>query len=159
MGYVDGHAVRFYYVRPGKKGDTVVRFSGHVRGDLMGGEADLGKKGVTTWKATRGEEKGVDLAGIWTLQMKGDSPSGLHLVKMTFRQDRDHIVAVLESEDGTIECEGYVDGRSITFYYVRHTGDSKFIARFEGQLAGGIMGGEVDLGEHGTSTWRATTDV
>jgi hypothetical protein len=159
VGYVDGQAIHFYYVRPGKKEDTIVRFSGHVRGDLMGGEVDLGKRGSSTWTATRGEDQGVDLTGVWTLQMKGESPSGLDLVKMRFSQERDHVVVTLESELGEVECEGFLDGRTLTFYYVRVTGESRFVAKFTGQLAGGMMGGEVDLGEHGKTTWRATRDV
>ena len=76
IGYIDGSEIRFYYVRAGKKGDIVAKYTGHVRGDLMGGEVDMGKSGTTVWMARRGSQKKVDLSGTWTLQMQGESPSG-----------------------------------------------------------------------------------
>jgi len=158
VGYVDGNHVSFYSVKPSRKGDIVARFSGHVRGDLMGGELTMGKQ-VTTWKATRGAEPEIDLSGTWTLQMRGDSPSGLHLVKMSFRQEGHSLVVTLHGESSDVECEGYLVGRVITFFYVRHTDGEDFVARFSGQLAGALIGGEVDMGELGTTTWRATQDV
>jgi hypothetical protein len=159
IGYIDGNHLRFDYVTAGKRADVVSKFSGHVRGDLMGGELDLGKQGITTWKATRGAEQEVDLSGTWTLQMRGESPSGLHLVKMTFRQADHRLVVTLHGEKSDVDCEGYVEGRIITFYYVRHTDREEFVAKFTGQLGGARMGGEVDMGELGKTTWRATQDI
>lgn len=159
LGFVDGTEIRFYYIRAGKKEDVVAKYTGHVRGDLMGGEVDMGKAGTTIWMARRGSEKKVDLSGIWTLQMRGESPSGLDLVKMTFRQEGHTIVAVLVSELGEVECEGFIENDEITFYYVRATGDGEFVARFHGLLGGAAIGGEVDMGEHGKTTWMATRDV
>jgi hypothetical protein len=149
VGYLDGVEIRFYCVAPGKKGDTVI----------IGGEVDLGKQGLSTWKATRGPEEGVDLGGTWTLQMRGDSPSGMNLAKMTFRQEGHNLVVTLESERGSVECEGFVAGRLITFFYVRPTNGDQIVARFTGQLAGAFMGGEVDMGKLGKTTWRATQNV
>lgn len=158
VGYIDGQELRFYYIKPGKKEDIVSKFTGHVRGDLMGGEIET-EKGNATWKATRGQEPGVDLSGTWTLQMKGESPSGLDRVKMSFRQEGHNLVATLHGDSREIECEGFVDGRIITFYYVRATDGERFVAKFTGQLAGALMGGEVDLGSFGKTTWRATQDL
>lgn len=159
IGYIDGHEIRFYYIRPTKKEDFVAKFTGHVLGDLMGGEVDMGKQGITTWKATRGPEQGVDLSGIWTMQMRGDSPSGMHLVKVSFSQEDHNLIATFHGEKSDIECEGSIDGRVITFYYVRPTNGEQFVAKFTGQLAGALMGGEVDMGETGKTTWRATQDL
>lgn len=159
VGYVDGTEIRFYYVRAGKKEDVVAKYTGHVRGDLMGGEVDMGKGGKTIWMARRGSKKKVDLSGTWTLQMQGESPSGLDLVKMTFRQEGHNIVAMLTSELGVVECEGFIEDDEITFYYVRATGDGEFIARFHGLLGGAVIGGEVEMGKHGKTTWIATKDV
>jgi len=156
IGYIDGPEIRFYYIRPTKKGDFVAKYTGHIRGDLMGGEVDMGKQGVTTWKATRGDAPVVDLSGTWKMQMKGDSPSGMHLVDVTFSQEDHNLVATFRGESSDVECEGSIDGRVITFYYVRPTNGEQFVAKFTGQLAGAIMGGEVDMGETGKTTWRAT---
>jgi hypothetical protein len=158
-GYIDGREIRFYYVKPGKKEDIVAKFTGHVRGDLMGGEVDMGKSGISTWKATRGPEKGIDLSGQWTLQMRGESPSGLHLIKMTFGQEHHKLLVTLKGEVADVECEGYVEGDIVTFYYVRHTQGDRFVAKFTGQIGGDMIGGEVDMGEMGKTTWRASRDI
>lgn len=159
VGYVDGSELRFYVIRPGRKGDLIAKFTGHVRGDLMGGEIDMGKQGMATWKAVRGPEEGVDLSGTWTLQMKGESPSGMHLVKMNFRQEGHNVVVTLLGEKEDVECDGFVDGRIITFYYVRPTDGEQFVAKFEGQISGAYIGGEVDMGELGKTTFMATRDI
>lgn len=158
IGYIEGHEIRFYYITGGKKGDDVARFSGHVYGDMMGGTLDLGKQGVTVWRASRGAESGIDLSGTWTLQMKAGSPSGLNLVPMSFRQEGANLVVTLHGEHSDVECQGSVDGKVITFYYVRAIGDDQFVAKFTGLLGGDRMGGEVDMGALGKSTWRATQD-
>jgi len=159
IGYIDGSEIRFYYVRPGKKEDVVAKYTGHVRGDLMGGEVNMGKSGTTVWMARRGSQKKVDLSGTWTLQMQGESPSGLDLVKMTFHQNAHNIIATLSSELGEVECEGFIEEDEITFYYVRVTDEGRFVARFHGLLGGAAIGGDVDMGEHGKTTWMATKDV
>jgi hypothetical protein len=158
VGYIDGKEVRFFCVTPGKKGETVAKFRGHIRGDLMGGEVDLGKQ-PTTWKATKGEQPSPDLTGNWTLQMRGESPSGMDRARMSFRQEGHNLVVTLENELGSVECEGFLAGRVITFFYVRATNGDQFVAKFTGQLAGALMGGEVDMGKLGKTTWRATQNI
>ena len=159
IGHIEGDEIHFYYITGGKKGDDVARFSGHVNGDMMGGTLDLGKQGVTAWRASRGAEATIDLSGTWTLQMKGDSPSGMNLVPMSFRQEGANLVVTLHGESSDVECQGSVDGKVITFYYVRASGDDQFVAKFTGLLGGDRMGGEVDMGALGKSTWRATQDT
>lgn len=159
IGYIDNSELHFFYIVPGKKEDLVAKYSGHVRGDLMGGEVEMGKKGVTTWTAIRGEDPGVDLSGRWTLVTKEASPSGLRMVKVTFRQEEHRLIVTLHGETTEIECDGYVDGREIVFYYVRPTEGGRFVAKFTGHISGALMGGEVDMGELGKTTWRATQDV
>ena len=159
VGYIDGKELQFFCATPGKKGETVAKFRGHVRGDLMGGEVDLGKQNTTTWKATKGEELSPDLGGSWTLQMKRESPSGMDRAKMSFRQEGHNLVVTLENELGSVECEGFLAGRIITFFYVRATNGDQFVAKCTGQLAGALMGGEVDMGELGKTTWRATQNI
>jgi len=158
IGHVEGDAISFYYPTGGKKGDDVARFSGHVHGDMMGGELDLGKGGMTVWRASRGAESPIDLTGTWTLQMKGDSPSGLDLVPMSFRQEGANLIVTLHGDSTDVECQGSIAGKEITFFYVRAVGAEQFVAKFTGLLGGDRMGGEVDMGALGKSTWRATQD-
>jgi hypothetical protein len=35
-------------------------------------------------------------------------------------------------------------------------GEGDFVAKYTGHVAGNLMGGEVDMGEHGKTTWKAT---
>jgi len=155
-GWADGNAVRFYYVRSTDEGEFVARYTGHVAGDLMGGEVDLGEQGVTNWRATRGAAESVDLSGKWTMTMEGGSPSGMESVPISFHQEGHTLIATMSGEKQDVECEGFVDGNMIRFYYVRPSIEGDFIAIYSGHVGGDVMGGEVDLGEHGKTTWRAT---
>ncbi len=160
QGWFDGDEIRFYYIRPTAEGDFVAKYTGHVAGNLMGGEVDMGENGKTTWKATRGAatgiDPGIDLSGNWTLSMKGESPSGQEQVPVTFTADGNALVATMKGEKSDVECQGWIEGNKIRFYYIRPTAGGEFLAKYTGHVAGGLMGGEVDLGEHGKTTWNAT---
>lgn len=154
QGWLDENRVRFYYVRDGHDGEFVAKYTGHVAGDLMGGEVDLGGQGKTKWRAVRGGSKGTDLSGTWTMTMEGESPSGQGSVKMTFAQQGPSLVATMTNDMGQVECEGYIEGNALRFYYIR--GD--FVAKYTGHVGGDLMGGEVDMGGESKTTWRATRE-
>lgn len=153
-GFIDGDAIRFDY--PGKKGP--VKFRGHVSGDLMGGVA-AGDKGDIAWQAWRGTEHAADLAGSWTMVMKGESPSGENMATLTFHQQGNNLIVTMSGARGDVQCDGYIDGSGIRFYYIRDTGSGRFTAKFSGHVGGDLMGGEVEMGERGATTWRATRNI
>jgi hypothetical protein len=155
-GYIDGNQIRFYYTRPTAEGEFTAKYVGHIAGDLMGGEVDMGEQGTTTWRATRSAAKGIDLAGSWTMTMEGDSPTGAEDVDLTFRQEASSLIVTMSSAAGEVECEGWIDGNALRFYYVRPTAEGEFIAKYTGHIGGDIMGGEVDMGERGKTQWKAT---
>jgi hypothetical protein len=155
-GYIDGNRLRFYYIRPTEEGEFVAKYTGHVAGDLMGGEVDMGEQGKTKWRATRGPDKGIDLAGEWTMTMEGESPSGEESVKLTFRQEGPSLAVTMASERGEVDCEGWIEGNALRFYYIRPTAEGEFVAKYTGHIGGDLMGGEVDLGQHGKTAWKAT---
>jgi hypothetical protein len=152
QGWIDGNSLRFYYSRTTDEGEFVAKYTGHVAGDLMGGEVDMGEMGKTKWKATRGTFKGIDLSGTWTMKMEGDSPSGQENVEITFSQDGPTLIASMKGDSGQVDCEGFIAGNALRFYYTR--GD--FVAKYTGHVGGDVMGGEVDLGEQGKTAWKAT---
>lgn len=156
QGYVDGNRIRFYYVRPSEKGEFVAKYTGHVAGDLMGGEVDMGELGKTKWRATRGPGKGYDLSGEWLMTMEGESPSGQQSATLTFRQEANNLVVTMVGARGKVECEGWIDGNALRFYYIRPSATAEFVAKYTGHVGGDTMGGEVDMGEQGKTTWRAT---
>lgn len=160
QGWIDGNKIRFYYIRPTAEGEFVAKYTGHVAGDLMGGEVDMGEMGKTEWKATRGPargiDQGIDLSGGWTLSMKGESLSGQKDVPVTFIAEGNTLVATMEGEKSDVDCQGWIEGNKIRFYYVRPTADGEFVAKYTGHVGGDVMGGEVDMGEQGKTTWKAT---
>jgi hypothetical protein len=109
--------------------------------------------------ATRGSAQGADLSGIWTMVVSGDALEGLAQVKVSFNQDGPNLLVTLHAEGGDVECDGFIEGRSIRFYYVRTAEDGQLVAKFTGRIAGAVMGGEVDLGELGKTTWRASRNI
>lgn len=156
VGWADGGKVRFYYTRATDDGEFVAKYTGHVDGDLMGGEVEMGDHGMTKWRATRSADKGIDLSGDWTMTMEGESPTGVKDVALSFSQDGSSLIATMETDNGQVECEGHIEGNSLRFYYVRPTGGEDFVAMYGGHVGGDVMGGEVSMGEHGKTSWKAT---
>lgn len=155
-GYIDGNQVRFYYTRPTSEGEFTAKYTGHIAGDLMGGEVDMGEMGKSTWRATRSADKGIDLSGTWTMKMEGESPSGAENVALVFHQEGSSLMVTMSSDAGEVESEGWIDGNSLRFYYVRPTDKGEFIAKYSGHIGGDVMGGEVDMGDRGKTQWKAT---
>ena len=155
---IDGDTLRFEHETPGKKAVVAV-FTGRVRGDLMGGEVDMGRRGTSAWQAVR-EGGGVfDLSGTWTFFQKGLPRDYANLTKLYFSQEGPDLVATfLTSEEETV-CRGSLAGDRVTFEYSRTTGGGQtFGASYAGVVSGDVMRGEVDMGEAGKSTWQATRD-
>ena len=96
-----------------------------------------------------------DLSGVWTMTMEGDSPTAQESIEMTFEVDGESLVAIMKGEGEDVRCEGTVKGNEVRFTYSRATDDGTYEALYVGHFAGDLMGGEVDLGEHGKTSWRA----
>ncbi len=155
---IDGDEIRWEHAPPGKKASVAV-FSGRIHGDLMGGEADMGKRGKTTWQAIREGESVFDLTGSWTFFQKGLPRDYTNLTKLHFHQDGPNLVATFATGDQETVCQGYLDGESIGFEYSRTTeGGETLGASYEGRVSGDMMRGGVDMGVGGKSTWQATRD-
>ena len=154
---LDGDALRFEHAPPGKKSSLVV-FSGRVRGDLMGGEVDMGKRGKSTWQATREGDGVLDLTGTWTFFQQGLPKDYANLTKLRFHQEGPDLVATFTPGDDETVCRGFLDGDSLGFSYSRETGGGTAEGTYSGRVSGDIMSGEVDMGAGGKATWRATRD-
>ncbi len=154
---LEGDQLRFEHAPPGKKSSLVV-FSGRVRGDLMGGEVDMGKRGTSLWQATREGDGVFDLTGTWTFFQKGLPRDYANLTKLRFHQEGPQLVATFSHGDTETVCEGYLDGDALGFEYSRETPGGTVGGKYGGRVSGDLMSGEVDLGESGKATWRATRD-
>ncbi len=153
-----GDELRFEHAPPGKKASVVV-FSGRVRGDLMGGEVDMGKRGKSAWQATREGDGVFDLTGSWTFFQKGLPRDYANLTKLHFSQDGPDLVATFLTGDEETVCRGSLDGEALTFEYSRATSDGQVIgASYSGSVSGDMMRGQVDMGASGKATWQATRD-
>ena len=155
---VDGDQIRFEHTSPGKKGAVAV-FTGRVRGDLMGGEVDMGRRGTSAWEAIREGDEVFDLSGTWTFFQQGLPRDYANLTKLQFTQEGPDLVATFSTGDEETVCRGYLDGDAVGFEYSRvtHTGDTVGAA-YAGKVGGDMMRGEVDMGQLGKSTWQATRD-
>ena len=155
---LDGDRIRFEHAPPGKKASIAV-FTGRVRGDLMGGEVDMGKRGASAWQAIREGDEVFDLSGTWTFFQKGLPRDYTNLTKLRFHQDGPDLVATFTTADEETVCRGYLDGDTMGFEYSRATqGGATIGASYAGKVGGDMMRGEVDMGELGNSTWQATRD-
>ena len=154
---IDGDELRFEHTPPGKKTTTVV-FTGRVRGDLMGGEVDMGKRGKSQWQAIREGDDVLDLSGTWTFFQKGLPRDYINLTKLHFSQQGPDLVATFTTGEDETVCLGHLDGNSVGFEYSRDTADGTVGAKYVGQVAGDMIRGKVDMGAAGQSTWQATKD-
>ena len=83
----------------------------------------------------------ADLSGKWVLTMEGESPSGQDTLAMTFTLDGYKMVATMKGEESDIECQGWIDGNNIRFYYIRPTAEGDFVPRHgleAAELSGGL---------------------
>ena len=156
---LEGDQLRFEHAPPGKKSSLVV-FSGRVRGDLMGGEVDMGKRGTSTWQATREGDGVFDLTGTWTFFQKGLPKDYANLTKLRFHQEGPHPGRHLHHRRRPRRCARAIStarrwGSSTP---ARPGAGPDRSAKYAGRVSGDLMSGEVDLGEGGKSTWRATRD-
>ena len=155
---IDGDTLRFEHETPGKKAVVAV-FTGRVRGDLMGGEVDMGRRGKSAWQAIRQGDGVFDLSGTWTFFQKGLPRDYANLTKLYFSQDGPDLVATFLTGDEETVCRGILAGDRVTFEYSRTTaGGQEIEASYAGTVSGDMMRGEVDMGDQGKSTWQATRD-
>ena len=155
---IDGDTLRFEHETPGKKASVAV-FTGSVRGDLMGGEVDMGRRGKSAWQAVREGDGVFDLSGTWTFFQKGLPRDYANLTKLYFSQDGPDLVATFLTGAEETVCRGSLAGDRVTFEYSRTTGGGQtFGASYAGTVSGDMMRGEVDMGGTGKSTWQATRD-
>ncbi len=154
---LDGDEIRFEHAPPGKKASVAV-FTGRVRGDLMGGEVDMGKRGTSAWQAIREGDDVFDLSGTWTFFQKGLPRDYANLTKLHFHQDGADLVATFTTGEEETVCRGFLDGDTVGFEYSRETEGGAVGASYTGKVGGDMMRGEVDMGALGESTWQATRD-
>ncbi len=158
-GTLAGDELTFEYTSPKKK--VTATYRGKVRGELMGGEVDVGSRQIK-WHARRTkDDSGFKFDGTWTFFIEGEPRDYANLTKMTFSQDGPELIVTLTSNDMAVECRGYLEGEEIGFEYAREKrdGSGTYTAQMTGSIAGALMSGEADLHEHGKTTWRATLDV
>ena len=157
-GTLEGDELTFEYTSPKKKATATYR--GKIRGELMGGEVEMGSRQVA-WHAHRAQDGVFPLAGTWTFFIDGEPRDYANLTKMTFSQDGPELIVEMTANDMDVECRGTLEGDAIGFEYHREKrdGSGTYVAKMTGSISGALMSGEAELGGHGKTTWRATLDV
>ncbi len=99
-------------------------------------------------------EIGPDLSGTWTMTIQGKAPPGKNFARLTFERDGQQTSLTMRGKGGEAHSTWETDGEGIRFEHVP-SGKKTSAAVFSGRVHGDLMGGEVDMGKRGKSTWQA----
>ncbi len=96
----------------------------------------------------------LDLAGNWTMTIQGKAPPGKNFATISFERRGEQASVTMRGKGGEINGTCEINGNEIRF---EHTAPGKkvSVAVFVGRVHGDLMGGEVDMGKRGKSTWQA----
>ncbi len=99
-------------------------------------------------------EVGPDLSGTWTMTIQGKAPPGKNFASLTFDCGGEQRSVTMRGKGGELRgtCEN--GGDEIRFEHAP-PGKKASVAVFTGRVHGDLMGGEVDMGKRGKSSWQA----
>jgi hypothetical protein len=111
--------------------------------------------GVLAAAAAAADEAG--LAGTWTMTIEGKTPPGKNFSTLAFEGEGDELAVVMRGKAGELRSACELDGDKIRFEHAP-PGKKSSLVVFSGSVHGDLMGGEVDMGQRGTSKWQAIRD-
>ncbi len=97
---------------------------------------------------------GPDLSGNWTMTVQGKAPPGKNFSNLTFERDGDGFSVTMRGKGGELHGQVEIDGDEVEWQHAP-AGKKASVAVFAGRVHGDLMGGEVDMGKRGKSTWQA----
>ncbi len=98
-----------------------------------------------------------DLSGTWTMTIQGKAPPGKNFASLTFDCTGENASVTMRGKGGELHgtCEN--GGDEIRFDHAP-PGKKASVAVFTGRVHGDLMGGEVDMGKRGKTTWQAVRE-
>lgn len=97
---------------------------------------------------------GPDLSGTWTMTIQGKAPPGKNFASLAFDVAGAQKSVTMTGKGGELRGGVELEGDEIRFDHVP-PGKKASIAIFTGRVHGDLMGGVVDMGKRGKSTWQA----
>jgi len=96
----------------------------------------------------------VDVTGDW--EMTFTTPRGERTRNIHFEQEGEKLTVTWKSMRGEeVTAEGTVKGNEIEWTTTRSTPRGEFTMTFTGKIEGHTMSGEVQMGDFGSSEWKA----
>jgi hypothetical protein len=96
----------------------------------------------------------ADVKGDWELTTT--TPRGERTSAMAIVQDGENIKVTLTSPRGEITGQGTVKGNDIEWTITRTTPRGEMTISYKGKVEGNTMSGDLQMGNAGTGTWKAT---
>jgi len=96
----------------------------------------------------------VDVTGDWELTVK--TPRGEMTSDVKFVQEGENLTVTMTGPRGDeITGQGTVKGNEIEWSITRSTPRGEMTSTYKGKVEGDTMTGEVQMGQFGSSEWRA----
>ncbi len=95
----------------------------------------------------------VNVTGDW--EMTITSPRGERTRDIHFEQEGEKLTVTMQGRDGEVTAEGTVKGNEIEWTITRSTPRGEVTMTYTGTIEGDTMSGEVQMGDFGSSEWKA----
>jgi hypothetical protein len=94
-----------------------------------------------------------NVTGDW--EMTITTPRGERTQDINFKQEGEKLTITMQGRRGEVTAEGTVKGNEIEWTITRSTPRGEFTMTFTGKIDGDTMSGEVQMGNFGSSEWKA----
>jgi hypothetical protein len=96
----------------------------------------------------------VDVTGVWEMTIQ--IPQGEQTIEATFTQEGEKLKVSMEGPQGyPLEGEGTVKENVVEWAFFISSPMGEFSLFFKGKVDGGMMSGEVQMGDFGAAVWSA----
>lgn len=95
----------------------------------------------------------INVTGNW--EMTVTTPRGERTQDVNFKQEGEKLTVTMQGRRGEVTGEGTVKGNEIEWTITRSTPRGEFTMTYTGKIEGDTMSGEVQMGDFGTSEWKA----
>lgn len=95
----------------------------------------------------------VNVTGDW--EMTITTPRGERTQEVSFKQEGEKLTVTMQGRGREVTGEGTVKGNEIEWTITRSTPRGEFTMTYTGKIEGDTMSGEVQMGDFGSSEWKA----
>jgi hypothetical protein len=99
-------------------------------------------------------QENVDVSGEWDLTI--NTPRGEMASTAKFVQEGEKLTVTVTSPRGESTGSGTIKGADIEWTITRESPRGQFTITYKGKVEGNTMKGEAQMGDFGTSEWKAT---